>query len=267
MTSTADAAARASIGPASWRELGPVDVDALAKARSELINLIQWPARIANSYVAADMPDERATLEFRPGPAAFVTKTFDRGLSLELRLPSLEMQFLEEDREAPHIFDPEEHSPAEVEAWLLVELLHRGVDRSKFTKKLPYNISGLMTGDAEDHSPQSCQPALTQLAAWYRNAAAVIDAMARTSGFDGSKIVCSPQTLALSCTSNNGSARTDFGFSPGDAEIPEPYFYRYRAAGNGSATAGKRSTITASKLLAESNPPATAIAFMKSATG
>jgi hypothetical protein len=267
MTSTADTGARSSIDPAKWQPLGPPDLEAMAKARLEAINLIQWLARIANSYVAADVPDERVTLEFRPGAAAFVTKTFDHGLSLELRLPSLEMQFLEGGEAAPHIFDPEERSPAEVEAWLLVELLHRGVDRTKFSKKLPYEISGLMTGDADDYSPQSCQHALTQLTTWYRNAAAAIDAAARTSRLERSKIVCSPQTLALSCSSNNGSTRSDFGFSPGDAEIPEPYFYRYRAAGNGSAAAKTRFAMTASELLAERDPAAAAIAFITSATG
>ena len=185
MTSTADTGAKASIDSAPWRELRPIDVDALAKARSELTNLIQWPARIANSYVAGDLSDERVTLEFRPGTAAFVTKTFDQRLSLELRLPTLELQFIENGKAAPHIFDPEERSPAEVEAWFLVELLHRGVDRSKFSKKLPYDISGLMTGDADDHSPQSCLPALTQLTAWYRNAAAAIDAVASDIGVRG----------------------------------------------------------------------------------
>jgi hypothetical protein len=267
MTSTADTGARTPIGPPKWQASGPLDLETMAKARLETINLIQWLARIANSYVAAEEPGERVMLDFRPGAAAFVTKPFDRGLSLELRLPSLEMQFLEEGRAAPHIFDPEEHSPAEVEAWLLVELLHRGVDRTKFSKKLPYDISGLMTGDADDHSPQSCQPALTQLMTWYCNAAAAIDATAITSGFEGSKVVCRPQTLALSCISNNGSKRGGFGFSPGDAEIREPYFYRYSAAGNGSAAAKTRTTMTASKLLAEHDPAATAIAFMKSATG
>jgi hypothetical protein len=267
MTSTVDAAARASIDRASWRELKSIDVDALAKARSETINLIQWPARIANSYVVANEPDERVTLEFRPAATAFVTKAFDRNLSLELRLPLLEMQFLENGKAVPHIFDPEERSPAEVEAWFLVELLHRGVDRSKFSKKLPYDIFGLMSGDADDHSPQSCLPALTQLTAWYRNAAAVIDATARASGLEGSKIVCSPQTLALSCISNDGLKRGEFGFSPGDAEIAEPYFYCYGRGSNGSASARARSIMTGSKLLAQSDPAAAAVAFMMSMTG
>ena len=74
----------------------------------------------------------------------------------------------------PHILDPEEHSPAEVEAWILVELLHRGLDREQFSKALPYTIKNLMSGDAEDYSPQACAEGLTQLATWFRAAASVV---------------------------------------------------------------------------------------------
>ena len=267
MTSTVDPAARPSIDPAQWQAIGLLDLDALAKARSETINLVQWLARVANSFVVAEASDERVTIEFRSADAAFVTKSFADNLALELRLPTLELQFLEYEKPAPHIFDPEEHSPAEVEAWLLVELLHRGVDRTKFSKKLPYKISSLMTGDADDHSPQSCQQALMQLMAWFRNAAAVLDVMARGSGAAQAKIFCWPQTLSLSCASDIGSTGGDVGFSPGDAEVLEPYFYRYQAATNGSAAGKARQIVTASELLAERDPAAAAIAFMKAATG
>ena len=179
MTSSADTAAKFGADPARWRSVEASDPQALEKARVETINIVQWLARIANSYVTARAPDDRVLLAFRAADAAFVTKTFDDGLSLEMRLPSLEMQFLENGRAAPHILDPEEHSPAEVEAWLLVELLHRGVDRSKFTKQLPYSIPNLMTGDAEDYSPQSCRKGLTELMAWFQNAAAILEAAAR----------------------------------------------------------------------------------------
>jgi hypothetical protein len=157
-----------------WQAIEDSDREVLVRARTEAINLVQWLARIANSFSAGATPEERILLEFRSTDAAFVTKPFDRDMAVEMRLPSLEMQFLEGGRPVPHIFDPEEHSPAEVEAWLLVELLHRGLDRTKFSKNLPYSVPGLMTGDAEDHSPQACRQGLTQLAAWFRNAAAVL---------------------------------------------------------------------------------------------
>ena len=100
------------------------------KARELTLNIVQWLARIANSYVADRSTKDRVTLDFRTD-GSFVTKTFEHGLALELRLPSLEMQFQERGKLVPHILDPEERSPAEVEAWILVELLHRGLDRDK----------------------------------------------------------------------------------------------------------------------------------------
>lgn len=255
------------VEPARWQSVGPIHVDALAKARSEAINLVQWLARIANSFVTADTAEERIALGFRPTDAAFVTKTFARDLSLELRLPRLEMQFREGERAVPHIFDPEERSPAEVEAWLLVELLHRGVDRAKFSKKLPYKIPGLMTGDAEDHSPQSHLPALTQIMIWFRNAAAVLDDVARATGGDAGDTICWPQTLTLSSKLKMGSALIDIGFTPGDARIPEPYFYRNLPTAKGAATGKAQSVLTASALLAKAEPAAAAIAFLKGSPG
>jgi hypothetical protein len=213
----------------------------------------------------ARAPEDRVLLEFRAADAAFFTKTFDNGLSLEMRLPALEMQFLENGRRTPHVLYPEEHSPAEVEAWLLVELLHRGVDRTKFTKRLPYSVPGLMTGDAEDYSPQSCREALTRLMAWFQNAAIILDATAHAFIADKVGIVCWPQTLELSCVMDSGSKPAGFGFSPGDRQCPEPFFYRGLRAPNGSAASRKLSILTASKLLAEENPATAAVTFMGSA--
>ena len=163
---------------------------------------------------------------------------FDDDLALELRLASLEMQFREHGKPMPHILDPEEHSPAEVEAWLLVELLHRGVDHTKFSKALPYTIPGLMTGDSEDYSPRSCRQGLAQLAAWLQNAADVLDATMRVAGVDHVRIACLPQTLSLVGLSGAGSKRTDFGFSPGTEQNPEPFFYA-----NACAAGGRQKTI------------------------
>ena len=145
----------------------------------------------------------------------FVTKTFEHGLALELRLPGLEMQFQERGEPVPHVLDPEERSPAEVEAWILVELLHRGLDRDKFIKSLPYTIANLMSGDAEDYSPQACAAGLAQLTAWFRAASAVLSTHGR--------VVCLPQTLTLEVASGRGTPAV--GFSPGSAERDEPHFF------------------------------------------
>jgi len=220
------------------------DGDAFARARRETLNIVQWLARIANSYVKAPQ-DERTLLRFLPQQAALTTMEFEGNRSLQLRLPTLEMQFLENGRPVPHVFNPEEHSPAEAEAWLLVELLHRSMDREKFSKNLPYQVPNLLYGDAEDYSPESCITGLRQLAAWFQNAAAAFAA----AGGDGD-IICSPQTLDL--ISAQG------GFSLGDAN-GEPYFYKDKR--------GKRSVLKASQFMHERDPFAIIVGFLNAPAG
>jgi hypothetical protein len=245
MTNSAEFAAH-STWSAHWLASHRDNKEIFVKAREQTLNLVQWLARVANSYVAAGLPLDRVALDFRPD-GAFVTKTFDRDIALGMRMPSLEMQFQERGKPMPHILDPEEHSPAKVEAWILVELLHRGLDRDKFSKALPYTIKNLMSGDAEDYAPQACAAGLAQLATWFRAAALVLSS-------DG-LVVCLPQTLMLVAAPGHGASTA--GFSPGDGQHDEPYFFV--TTGNG----GKRQRLTASELSKEKNPAAAASQFIK----
>jgi hypothetical protein len=261
MTNSVEARSAPVIDLKRWSAARAGASGALADARVLTINILQWLARIANSYASGATPDDRVTLEFHPSDSAFVTKSFDKGWTLEMRLPTLTMQFRENDRPMPHVFDPEEHSPAEAEAWLLVELLHRGIERDRFSKKLPYELPGLMAGDAEDYSPQSCQQGLQQLADWFLIAATALEAAARAAGADKAKLVCDPRTLGLSCAAT--SERADFGFSPGDAEHAEPYFYKNSHNANGSAAKTRRRVLTASELQTAADPAAAAVSFLQ----
>lgn len=209
-----------------------------AKARNETLNLAQWLARIANSYVAADRPEDRVLLNFSQG--VFVTKSFDREFALELRLPGLGMQFQERGKPVRHLFDPEEHSPAEAEAWILVELLHRDIERDRFSKSLPYALDNLMSGDAEDYSPAACAAGLELLHAWFCAAASVLSA-------DG-RVACQPESLTLMAAGDMA------GFSPGVAQQDEPYFF--------SRSGGNRRRLTASQLASEKNPAEAVAEFL-----
>jgi hypothetical protein len=238
-----------------WESVGIDDPASFARARELAINVTQWVARIANSYVPAATADDRVRLTFRAPDAAFVTQPFEDDKSLEMRLPRLELQFLEAGRPVPHILDTEDHSPAETEAWLLVELLHRGIDRDKFSKALPYAVAGLMTGDAEKYAPERCRQGLDELTAWFRNGAAVLKAATATASLNEAAIPCWPQTLILAVATSRG----ELGFSPGEARDMEPYFYARPASGE------DRFVLTVSQLMKESDPMAAAVAFMKTA--
>jgi hypothetical protein len=240
------------------------DLTELARARNEAINLVQWPARVACSYVTSGVPERRTDLDFRLADTAFVTRQFADSVTLEMRLPDLHLQFLHNGKAVPHIFDPQERSPAEAEAWILVELLHRGIDREKFSKKLPYVIPGLLTGDAEDYAPQACRQGLIQLTGWFGKAAAVLQAAARTHGLDKADIICLPQTLDLVLAPLSGAKSITLGFSPGDTENPEPYFYTHGAA-NDTSSNPPRAIVSGSKLLAQGDAVRAAATLLRMA--
>ncbi len=223
----------------------------LFRARAEAINVIQWLARVAQSYVTSSPIEQRSELGFRPYDAAFVTKTFADGVALEMRLPDLHLQFLHNDRPVPHVFDPQERSPAEAEAWILVELLHRGLDREKFSKTLPYTVAGLLTGDAEDYAPQDCREGLIQLAGWFGTAAAVLTEVSRAAGVAKPTLICRPQTLDLAIALSPSGKPIALRFSCGEAKYPAPFFY---IDSNAALAQPEHTIVSASALLADRTP-------------
>lgn len=262
MTNSPDRRGASSAAAAPWRPLAAGESEEFEHARSEALNLVQWLARIAHSYVTGGAPEHRTDLDFDAALASFTTQSFAGDTALQMRLPDLQLQFLAGGKPVPHIFDPDGRSPAEVEAWILVELLHRGIDREKFSKQLPYAISGLMTGDAVDHETQACREGLTQLTAWFGNAATVLEAVARVSGATMPRIICLPQTFALTLAPDSGSARSSLGFSPGDRENPAPYFYPVATGNDGSQSAQR---IAAAALLTQDDPARAAAMLSKMA--
>jgi hypothetical protein len=248
MTSSAS-----SLNSIQWESLD-IDTTELKEARWDVVNIIQWLARIANSFVDETTSEKRVVLEFRPQDVAFITQSFSNGITLEMQLPSLELQFAENGRLMPHVFDPEDHSPAEAEAWLLVELLHRGIDRSRFQKKLPYDIPDLLSGDAEKYSPKSHLKGLAEIVKWLRNASSVLELANRRFGSKKHRIICFPRMLHFMCLSDPRSNQSYFGFSLGDAANPEPFFFKGGMPENRLVDKKNNSILTAAQLRASRNP-------------
>jgi hypothetical protein len=268
MTNSVDGALGTSVIPETgWQPVGRLDPRSLGKARWLALNLGQWLARIANSYVTGATWQDRMRLQWQADDDSFVTQSFERGLALKLMLPTLKMCFLEQGRPVPHTFDPEERSPAEAEAWILVELLHRGIDRTRFATALPYNIPDLMTGDAEDYSLFGCAAELAELTAWYHNAALSFAELARELGALVRPLECSPETLAMTCRLQFGDARAraseiELGFLPGK----EPHLWaRPMKAGEGPY--GAATVLDATAIVATAAPQATVSAFLRKSVG
>ena len=257
MTSSAS-----SLSSIQWESLD-IDTTELKKARWDVVNIIQWLTRIANSFVDETTSEKRVVLEFQPKDAAFITQSFNNGITLEMQLPSLELQFAENGRLMPHVFDPEDHSPAEAEAWLLVELLHRGIDRSKFKKMLPYDIPDLLSGDAEKYSPKSHLKGLTEIVKWLRNASSVLELANRRFAAKKHRIICSPRTLELTCLSDPRSNQSAIGFSLGDVASPAPFFFKGEMSKNRLVDKKSNSILTAAQLLASRNPTDAVMDFVR----
>jgi len=215
-----------------WRPVGDIDPRELGKARHLAHNGAQWLARTAHSYIEPRADETHASLSWEDDGNALVTQEISPGLVLELRVPELVLQFKEKGKRVSHQFEMDERSPAEVEAWLLVELLHRGVDRDRLSKELPYKIPGLMTGDAVKYAAEPVEDDLHEFSRWYANAVSVLGLLCdrhTPARMSPSPIRCCPHNLALDILfqsddgENHQSIRA--GLAPGDGYYGEPYFH------------------------------------------
>jgi len=218
----------------TWQTIEPLTSPRLGEARRQAHNAIHWLARIANSYVEKEPDDRHVDLLWDADRAALFTKTFENNLSVELRVAGLELQFCEDGKPVPHVLSFQERTPAHVEAWVLVELLHRGVDRERFSKDLPYSGRDVMLGDSEDHEVDEYRAELGSLNGWLRNAAAVCTAvraeLGRDEGYDlgNMDVTLWPETFQLGVEiplpQGFGAPALRAGLSAGDALRPDPFF-------------------------------------------
>lgn len=206
-----------------WPSMAESDQQRFAEARHQVHSLLQWLARIEKSYGPAAGSTADVTLRWCDARKAITTRRLGKDLQLELRLPEMVLQFWEGGRAANHALSAEEHSPAHVEAWLLIELLHRGIDRKRFTKELPYDVSGLMSGDGVEFSPELYQNELITLTQCLSAAAAAILQASETASQDpDEEIVLRPDDFSLEATFDS---RRVLGFKASGAKMGEPLFY------------------------------------------
>ncbi|WP_395665555.1 hypothetical protein [Methylocella sp.] len=176
-----------------------LDMGALDEAKIEAHNAIQWLARLARSYAGEAGRDEPPLL-WDASRSAVTTPPFADGLRVELRLPELILQFTEHGAPSPHSLDLEGRSSAEVEAWILIETYHRGVDRAAFSKSLPYRIARMRDGDEIRYSAESCKSELEAIARIQQRGAQVLDAVQTAllaDAVDGTRQAAPPPGLAV----------------------------------------------------------------------
>ena len=242
------------MGALTWRQISKVDTRRLGEARRQAHNAVQWLARMAHSYMRPKPENGHLLLQWDAQRQALVTREFLPSFALELRLPNLALQFKEDGRPAPHVIEIDDRTPAEVEAWVLVELLHRGIDRDRFAKDLPYEIPHLMTGDAIPYVTEGLTGELGQLADWFANAASLLeqigDAYPAPAPRASAGVWCWPEPFHLATLVQPHRTRRSpghvlrAGWSPGDSAHDEPHFYVTSHAPRARPSAASRMTTT-----------------------
>lgn len=257
----------------AWRSVGAVDPRRLGPARRQAHDAAQWLVRLAHSYMAPQADGAHTLLRWDPQRQALATQEFLPRLTAELRIPELALQFMEDGRAVPHVCKIDDRTPAEVEAWVLVELLHRDVDRDRFSKSLPYRMPDAMAGDAVRYIAEPLAAELGELAAWLGNAASVLAAIETPPP-------PSPMTPALWCRPEvfdlamllplrrrdaSGEAMLRAGFSPGHAGSDQPYFYLARHDPQAGAAPRPDTVLTGASLLREQRPGQAALDRLRAA--
>ena len=260
-----------------WRSVGAAHPRRLGEARRQAHSAVQWLSRLAHSYMAPQ-PDARHTrLRWDPQRLALVTQEFLPALTVELRIPGLALQFKQDDRPVPHVMEVDDRTPAEVEAWVLVELLHRGLDRDRFSKSLPYQMPDLITGDAVGYVAAPLAAELDELAAWFTNAAEILAAIASEAPPAPTPTPPAPAPwfwpevshlavlLPLHPHDFSRGRMLRAGFSVGDGGSDQAYFYVMPH--DTIATPPSASVLTAASFLAERQPAEAALDRLRAAVG
>jgi hypothetical protein len=242
----------------------------MAAARRQFYSVALWLARLSQSYIPSDTSRQNLRLRWLADKRSLSTQTFCDHFTLELKLPDLHLQFMEDGRPVPHILDAEDRTPAATEAWILVELLHRAIDRKTFSKSLPFDIADLMTGDSESYAPDSYEYELGELTQSISSGVAILDGLATELGAkDGVWFLPETMHAAIVVAPNlptaNGGANVRIGYSPGDERISEPYYFVVPQDHGTIRSLRPDKVLTASQIHKLGMTPAAITAFLRNA--
>lgn len=252
----------------NWSDLKSVDGRELSLAKNLALNGVQWLARISKSYDERPAPGGVIELAWGPRPQSLTTLTFSKGLSLELRLPEMQLQFAVDGTLVPHVLDMDGRTPAAVEAWVLVELLHHGIDRSRFSKALPHRAPGLMEGDGSSYDVAGQRHGLQALTAWLVHARTILGVIGTDTDsdvrLDAATLESSVRVRDTKASAKDrASMKTAFSF--GDGANAQPYFYVATGKPAGGPMGQSAVILPAAQIFAERMKPEDISSYLRSA--
>lgn len=180
----------------SWPDTAVFQTRQYRNARVEAHNALFWMARAAQSFLKPTPDNSHLYLSFDSGSFDFRTQIFGDGIQIGLNLSALELYFCEKKEKVPHSFWLDEKTPAFVEAWYLVELLHRGLDPESFSTYLPFHSKDMLMGDTQDYNASLYKKELLALTDCIKNTVPVLEQLTHRL-IKNNKIPDVPHEIAL----------------------------------------------------------------------
>ena len=217
---------------AAWRPIRGVDFGRLREARLQAHHAVQWLARAARGLVPPQAGDSHTNLGWDGARECFATHRLTGDLHLGLRIAPLTLALTGTD--AQQSFALHGRSDADARRWLGERLGAHGFHARALDAKPPYEIPDHPVAHGAAYDATGLAGALADLAAWFANATASLDRVhdqMTARGLAASPVRTWPHhfdmaTLTLLEAGNAEYARSvNAGFSPGDAQYEEPYFY------------------------------------------
>ncbi len=208
---------------------GPASLIDARHMTHKAIQMLSSAAR-ANLDAAAD--DSHANLGWDSRLAAFVSRPLAGNggpLGVALNLARFELGLIA-NHETGTVLALDGIAVGDVEAWLDKQLADAGLEKAS-TISLPYEMPPETTA-IEIYSSDGLADGMTALSGWFAAAAAALSGFAeRNSNFPPTPIRCWTHHYDLATEVNFQVSESDdvttigLGFSPGDDNYDEPYFY------------------------------------------
>jgi hypothetical protein len=218
-----------------WVQLHGVDRRRLSEARLQAHHAVQWLARAARAYIPPQPDDGHTSLGWDLVLGGFTTYPLKDGSWLSLKMIDLTLGLHGGEAGAPvQSFSLNGRAESAVRQWLGEQLKARGFDAQALDTPAPYEIPPHAVAQGRPYDPAGLTDALTELAAWFGNAALSLASIQRLlieRGCSSSPVRCWPHhfdiaTLTTLPAQSAGTAKSiGAGLSPGDEYYDEPYFY------------------------------------------
>ena len=221
--------------------------DVAANVYRQAHSAIQWLTRLSNSYAELKPENAHLILRWDEDNSAIVSQAIAPGTTVELQPHKFLLQFRQNGTATPHAVTLDDTTSARVEAWCLIELLHRELDRDRLSKDLPYNVDALMNGDSEDFETFGQEDVFEQFGVLIAGAATML----KSAGQGSAAVQVDPSDFAVFTVNGSGA---QIGLCLGDQEAGQAYYFRSKEvatlSGSARSSAAQSEIVTAEAIAA-----------------